>query len=84
MSCTDRKASIESFAGGTTQSLVTTNILSRGIDGQNVVLVVNFDVPESAGSLDAQSYLHRTGRCGRFGNFSSTFRIYSIYFIKYK
>lgn len=41
--------------------LATTDILSRGIDIQNVNLVINYDLP-----ADPQTYLHRVGRAGRF------------------
>ncbi|KAM0675477.1 Suppressor of the cold-sensitive snRNP biogenesis mutant brr1-1 [Gurleya vavrai] len=41
--------------------LVTTNLMARGIDFQDVNLVINYDMPESA-----ETYLHRVGRAGRF------------------
>lgn len=41
--------------------LVTTNLMARGIDVQDVNVVVNYDMPE-----DADTYLHRVGRAGRF------------------
>jgi len=37
---------------------------ARGIDAENVNLVINFDVPR-----DHETYLHRVGRAGRFGKF---------------
>ena len=42
--------------------LVTTDALARGIDIQQVQFVVNFDLP-----YDRECYIHRIGRCGRFG-----------------
>eukprot|EP01017_Pseudomicrothorax_dubius_P051275 TRINITY_DN983_c0_g1_i3.p1 TRINITY_DN983_c0_g1~~TRINITY_DN983_c0_g1_i3.p1 ORF type:complete len:371 (-),score=115.53 TRINITY_DN983_c0_g1_i3:215-1327(-) len=42
--------------------MVSTNILSRGIDVEKVNLVVNYDMPDST-----DTYLHRVGRAGRFG-----------------
>lgn len=48
--------------------LVTTNVCSRGIDVEQVTLVVNFDMPvDTQGRADCETYLHRIGRTGRFG-----------------
>ena len=48
--------------------LVTTNVCSRGIDVEQVTLVVNFDLPkDQRGKADCETYLHRIGRTGRFG-----------------
>lgn len=43
--------------------LVATDLMARGIDSENVNLVVNLEVP-----MDSSLYLHRIGRCGRFGS----------------
>jgi len=43
--------------------LVSTDVMARGIDAENVNMVVNLDVP-----WDAATYLHRIGRAGRFGS----------------
>lgn len=59
---------IDSFRNGQTKVLITTNVLSRGIDVQTVSLVVNYDLPDDGhGNTDPQTYLHRIGRTGRFG-----------------
>lgn len=42
--------------------LVATDIFGRGIDVERVNIVINYDCPP-----DADSYLHRVGRAGRFG-----------------
>ena len=42
--------------------MVATDIFGRGIDVERVNIVVNYDTP-----TDADSYLHRVGRAGRFG-----------------
>ncbi|KAG8765408.1 Suppressor of the cold-sensitive snRNP biogenesis mutant brr1-1, partial [Serendipita sp. 397] len=42
--------------------LVATDIFGRGIDVERVNIVINYDTP-----ADADSYLHRVGRAGRFG-----------------
>lgn len=48
--------------------MITTNLLSRGVDVDNVCLVVNYDVPvDKDGEPDFETYLHRIGRTGRFG-----------------
>ena len=50
------------FRSGSTRILLTTDLLARGIDIQQVSLVINYDIP-----IDKESYLHRIGRTGRFG-----------------
>lgn len=64
-----RDVIIDSFREGRTKVLITTNVLSRGIDVQTVSLVINYDLPEmhGTGRVDPQTYLHRIGRTGRFG-----------------
>jgi len=57
-----RDKAIDSFRSGNTKILVSTDLLSRGIDVLMVNLVINFDLPN-----DPQTYLHRIGRTGRFG-----------------
>ena len=42
--------------------LVTTDLFARGVDVSKINVVINFDMP-----LEADSYLHRVGRAGRFG-----------------
>lgn len=42
--------------------LISTDILARGIDVQQVSLVINYDLP-----MDIENYLHRIGRSGRRG-----------------
>ncbi|CAJ1084510.1 ATP-dependent RNA helicase DDX19A [Xyrichtys novacula] len=63
-----RAAVIERFRNGKEKVLVTTNVCSRGIDVEQVSLVVNFDLPvDLDGNADNETYLHRIGRTGRFG-----------------
>jgi len=50
------------FRSGDVRVLITTDLLCRGIDVQQVSLVINFDFPR-----EIESYLHRIGRGGRFG-----------------
>ena len=48
---------------GKTHVLVATDVAARGLDVNNVDLVVHWDVPQ-----DSETYLHRSGRTGRAGN----------------
>ena len=60
----DRSRIMREFRQGTCRILITTNLLSRGIDVQGVNLVINYDLPSTN---NIESYVHRIGRCGRFG-----------------
>jgi len=50
------------FRTGSSRVLITTDLLARGIDIQQVSLVINYDLP-----LSKEKYIHRIGRSGRFG-----------------
>ncbi|XP_077478738.1 ATP-dependent RNA helicase DDX19A isoform X2 [Stigmatopora argus] len=68
LSVGQRASIIERFRDGKEKVLVTTNVCSRGIDVEQVSLVVNFDLPlDVNGFADKDTYLHRIGRTGRFG-----------------
>ncbi|XP_075211502.1 putative ATP-dependent RNA helicase Dbp80 [Lycorma delicatula] len=63
-----RIAVLDRFREGKEKVLITTNVLSRGIDIEQVTIVVNFDLPvDSSQRADCETYLHRIGRTGRFG-----------------
>uniref|UniRef100_A0A8C5QBE6 RNA helicase n=1 Tax=Leptobrachium leishanense TaxID=445787 RepID=A0A8C5QBE6_9ANUR len=63
-----RAAVIERFREGKEKVLVTTNVCARGIDVEQVSVVMNFDLPvDKDGNPDNETYLHRIGRTGRFG-----------------
>uniref|UniRef100_A0A8C0DX69 RNA helicase n=1 Tax=Balaenoptera musculus TaxID=9771 RepID=A0A8C0DX69_BALMU len=63
-----RAAVIERFREGKEKVLVTTNVCARGIDVEQVSVVINFDLPvDKGGNPDNETYLHRIGRTGRFG-----------------
>lgn len=63
-----RLAVLDRFRAGLEKVLITTNVLSRGIDVEQVTIVVNFDLPvDQHGEADCETYLHRIGRTGRFG-----------------
>ncbi|MGD6967840.1 DEAD/DEAH box helicase [Rossellomorea vietnamensis] len=59
----DRFSVMEGFKLGNFRYLVATDVAARGIDIDNVTLVINYDVP-----MEKESYVHRTGRTGRAGN----------------
>lgn len=61
MKTEERKSTLASFKKFEHRILVTTDLISRGIDVQDVNLVINFDMPETP-----ETYLHRVGRAGRF------------------
>ncbi|KAK6303343.1 hypothetical protein J4Q44_G00257970 [Coregonus suidteri] len=68
MTVEQRAAVIERFREGKEKVLVTTNVCSRGIDVEQVSVVINFDLPmDKDGNADNETYLHRIGRTGRFG-----------------
>jgi len=62
LSSEERKKSMENFRSGSSRVLIATNIVARGIDVQQVSIVINYDIPK-----DVDIYLHRIGRSGRFG-----------------
>lgn len=61
---TSRNDVLKDFRTGKTRVLLTTDIISRGIDVEQVGIVINYDIPE-----DKHQYIHRIGRSGRFGKF---------------
>lgn len=64
----DRDAVFAKFRTGEAKVLITTNVLSRGIDVNTVTMVINYDIPDLPdGTPDYETYLHRIGRTGRFG-----------------
>ncbi|UKJ90150.2 eukaryotic translation initiation factor 4a [Theileria orientalis] len=58
----ERDLIMREFRSGSTRVLITTDLLARGIDVQQVSLVINYDLPVSP-----DNYIHRIGRSGRFG-----------------
>jgi len=68
MSPSERDKVIDDFRDSKTKVLITTNVLARGIDILQVMLVINYDLPLNAENKpDFETYLHRIGRSGRFG-----------------
>ena len=58
----ERNTIMKNFRTGSSRILVTTDLLARGIDVQQVSLVINYDLPNNK-----ENYIHRIGRSGRFG-----------------
>jgi len=58
----ERNDILADFKAGKSRILIATDILSRGIDIQQISLVINYDVP-----YKVEPYIHRIGRSGRFG-----------------
>ncbi|XBI60028.1 hypothetical protein VPH35_040995 [Triticum aestivum] len=58
----ERDAIMSEFRSGTTGVLITTDVWARGLDVQQVSLVINYDLPNNR-----ELYIHRIGRSGRFG-----------------
>ena len=58
----ERNQIIKDFRNGESRILLSTDLLSRGIDVQQVSIVINYDIPFSI-----DNYIHRIGRSGRFG-----------------
>ena len=71
MSVEERDETMLKFRNQEINVLITTNLLSRGIDVPETELVINFDVPflkiNNSIQADPETYLHRIGRAGRFG-----------------
>jgi len=57
-----RELTMADFHSGKSRVLVSTDLLARGIDVQQVSVVINYDLPENV-----ESYIHRIGRSGRYG-----------------
>ena len=62
METSERQKVHKDFKSGACRVLVTSDLFARGIDIQQVSIVINFDVPKSE-----HTYLHRIGRSGRWG-----------------
>ncbi|GJJ70335.1 hypothetical protein EMPS_02684 [Entomortierella parvispora] len=62
MEQSERETIMKEFRSGSSRVLIATDLLARGIDIQQVSLVINFDLP-----TNKENYVHRIGRGGRFG-----------------
>ena len=62
MSQEERELIMKEFRSGSSRILISTDLLARGIDVQQVSIVINYDLPTTK-----ENYIHRIGRGGRFG-----------------
>jgi len=62
MEQSQREVIMKEFRSGSSRVLIATDLLARGIDVQQVSLVINYDLPSNK-----ENYIHRIGRGGRFG-----------------
>ena len=72
----ERMKVMNEFRSGSSRILISTDLLARGIDVQQVSLVINYDIPQGIEGRD--NYIHRIGRSGRFGR-----KGVAINFLKY-
>jgi len=79
MSQGERKSIFKEFKSGGCRVLITSDLFARGIDVQQVSMVINFDIPKSE-----FTYLHRIGRSGRWGrkgiaiNFQTKYDVHKL------
>lgn len=62
MDVAERKRRVDEFRSGDIRVLISTDLLARGFDVQQVSVVINYELP-----LQRENYIHRVGRSGRFG-----------------
>jgi superfamily II DNA/RNA helicase len=62
MEVEERRRRMADFRKGTVRVMISTDLLARGIDVQQVSLVINYELP-----TQRENYIHRIGRSGRFG-----------------
>jgi len=72
MDVEERKRRMNDFRKGTVRVLISTDLLARGIDVQQVSLVINYELPTVK-----ENYIHRIGRAGRFGRKGVTINLIS-------
>lgn len=67
-----REKVIEKLKNGKLDTIVVTDVLSRGIDINDLELVINYDIP-----IEVESYVHRVGRTARRGNSGVAYTLYT-------
>lgn len=58
----ERKSRMQEFRSGKCRVLISTDLIARGIDVQQISAVINFELP-----VQRENYIHRIGRSGRYG-----------------
>lgn len=78
----ERSIILNDFIKGKFKTLLTTNLLARGFDQRTIGLVINLDIPKHFGEkknqADLETYLHRIGRTGRFGDQGLAVNLYTF------
>ncbi|KAK2151539.1 hypothetical protein LSH36_360g02029 [Paralvinella palmiformis] len=69
----DRLTAMSKLKSFKCRVLISTDLTSRGIDAENVNLVINMDIPH-----DHETYLHRIGRAGRYGTYGAAITLVSL------
>jgi len=72
MDVEERKKRMKDFRNGVVRVMISTDMLARGIDVQQVSLVINYELPSVK-----ENYIHRIGRAGRFGRKGVTINLIS-------
>lgn len=72
MDVEERKKRMSDFRKGVVRVMISTDMLARGIDVQQVSLVINYELP-----VQKENYIHRIGRAGRFGRKGVTINLIS-------
>lgn len=72
MDVEERKKRMKDFRSGAVRVMISTDMLARGIDVQQVSLVINYELP-----VVKENYIHRMGRAGRFGRKGVTINLIS-------
>ena len=66
----ERARRMDQFIKGSTRVMVATDIIARGIDVQQISLVINYELP-----TNTENYVHRIGRAGRYGRKGTTINL---------
>jgi translation initiation factor 4A len=66
----ERTRRMKQFIEGQTRVMVATDIIARGIDVQQISLVINYELP-----MNRENYVHRIGRAGRYGRKGTTINL---------
>lgn len=74
----ERDRIMKEFIAGSSRVLITTDLLARGIDVQQVSVVINYDLPPNR-----ENYIHRIGRSGRYGRRGLAINFLLRYDMKY-
>jgi translation initiation factor 4A len=66
----ERARRMQQFINGGTRVMIATDIIARGIDVQQISLVINYELPPNT-----ENYVHRIGRAGRYGRKGTTINL---------